>query len=110
MPIIIHNCGFVARLGYAGLSLGPFIFIAGATASARLLNHERIHWRQQREMLFVGQWVWYGVEYLARRLRGGGHAKAYRAISFEREAYGNQENLSYLATRRRWAWVQFLKQ
>ena len=40
-----------------------------------------------------------------RLLRRG---NAYRAISFEREAYDNQRDASYLSHRRHFAWRHYL--
>ena len=33
---------------------------------------------------------------------------AYRNISFEREAYGNQENSNYLKERKLFSWLKYL--
>jgi len=59
-------------------------------------------------MLFIFQWLWYGVEYLVRLAQYRNHDKAYYNISFEREAYDNEKNLEYLKTRPRWAWIKYL--
>ena len=32
----------------------------------------------------------------------------YRAISFEREAYGNEKNLTYTITRAKYAWRKLI--
>lgn len=68
-----------------------------------VLNHEAIHCRQQLEwlylpffVLYVGEWVWH-------MLRLHDWDRAYRAISFEREAYGHGYDLGYLARRRPYA-------
>lgn len=34
------------------------------TLSAKTKNHERIHTRQMLETLFIGFYLWYGIEYL----------------------------------------------
>ena len=64
-----------------------------------VLNHELIHCQQQREWLYlpffiiyVAEWLWYLIKYR-------NHDKAYRSISFEREAYANEKNLNYLRDR-----------
>ncbi len=36
--------------------------------------------------------------------------KAYREIPFEREAYGHEEEGGYLATRKRYAWLKYIRQ
>lgn len=69
------------------------------------LNHERIHTLQQREMLFVFFYLWYGVEFLVRLcLCKGDPMRAYYSIGFEREAYGHERDLSYCRWRRWYAW------
>lgn len=37
----------------------------------------------------------------------GGYA--YHDISFEEEAYGNENNLEYLETRKHYSWTKYLK-
>ena len=59
----------------------------------QLINHERIHTAQMLEMLVVGFYLWYTVEWLVRLLMRG---NAYLNISFEREAYRHMYNLEYL--------------
>ena len=34
---------------------------------------------------------------------------AYRNISFEREAYSNEKDLSYLDNRKWFAWIRYIK-
>lgn len=72
------------------------------------INHESIHLKQERELLFIGFCVWYLFEYFFVRsiqYRFKMHL-AYRNVSFEREAYENEHDLTYLKTRR---WYSFLK-
>lgn len=71
-------------------------------------NHERIHFRQQRELLWLPFLVWYFLEFVVRYIQLGNWDKAYRRISFEREAFANDENLEYRAGRRLWAWWKYL--
>ncbi|MEE1208129.1 MAG: hypothetical protein UHP27_08180 [Muribaculaceae bacterium] len=68
-----------------------------------MINHERIHDAQQRELLWVPFYVIYVLEWLMWMVRYRNWDRAYRAISFEREAYANAGNLHYLATRRHYA-------
>lgn len=75
-----------------------------------LIVHERIHFRQQREMLYLPFFLWYGLEFLVRFLANGMNwDRAYRSISFEREAYSNQYEKEYLKTRKLFAWWKYLK-
>ncbi len=68
-------------------------------------NHEYIHTLQQRELLWIGFFMWYHIEWLVRFVKYKGDGmKAYRNINFEREAYDNQANLNYPAERLPFAW------
>ncbi|MEX0995648.1 MAG: hypothetical protein WDZ45_01210 [Flavobacteriaceae bacterium] len=73
------------------------------------MNHERIHLRQQLELLILPFYLWYGLEFLLRLLYFRNRYKAYRNISFEREAYSNEADLYYLKRRKFWAFIGYLK-
>lgn len=98
----------VPRLWVGGLTLFPFVFCKYAKPSARLINHERIHLQQQIELGLFPFYVWYILEFLVRWVRYRQWYKAYRNISFEREAYHNDQNLVYLQTRRLWSFWKYL--
>ena len=68
--------------------------------NARVINHERIHDAQQRELLYLPFYILYVLEWLWHLLRLRDSRKAYRAISFEREAYANDHDLNYLSRRK----------
>lgn len=74
-----------------------------------IINHERIHTAQQRELLFVPFYLLYIIEWLVRLLIYRNSDSAYRNISFEREAYTHGNDLTYLSSRRRFAWLRFLR-
>ena len=63
------------------------------------VNHEKIHLRQQLEMLILPFFIWYFLEYLVRLVQYKNKDLAYRNISFEREAYANETDLDYLKNR-----------
>lgn len=98
---IIYN-RFLPFKGFAAINLCGVVFARRECRplSATTLNHEAIHTAQMRELLYVGFYLCYLVEWLARLFRNG---NAYRNISFEREAYANQLDPDYLMARRRWA-------
>ena len=77
--------------------------------SEKTKNHETIHYRQQLEMLFVFQWIMYGLFHLwgLIKYRGDGQL-AYYQNPFEREAYANDQNLGYLNDRKHWAWTRYI--
>lgn len=66
-----------------------------------VLNHEAIHTAQMKELLYVGFYVLYLLEWLYRLVF---HTRtAYEGISFEEEAYSHQHEKDYLKTRRHFA-------
>ena len=72
-----------------------------------LMNHERIHLRQQWELLVVPFFILYIYEYVRNIWNGMTTTDAYRNISFEREAKANEKNLNYLSERKRNAWRKY---
>lgn len=71
------------------------------------INHEKIHFRQQIELLLVGFYIWYTIEYFVNYLKYRKRYSAYLAISFEKEAYANESNLDYLKARKAYSWFKF---
>jgi hypothetical protein len=91
---------------YTGLSFFIFIWISKHTKDeAKLVRHEKIHFLQQIEMLFVFHWLLYAFFYIWSRTKGHGHFIAYRYNPFELEAYNNEHDTDYLKKRRSFAWV-----
>ena len=74
-----------------------------------VINHERIHTAQQRELLFVPFYILYVIEWLVRLVQFRNRHDAYMNISFEREAYANGDNLDYLPNRKLFAWRHYLQ-
>jgi hypothetical protein len=73
--------------------------------TAKTIRHETIHLRQMGELLIAGFYLWYFIEWLFRLFLPG---NAYRNISFEREAYANENNEYYLMERKRFAFLKYL--
>ena len=90
------------------MTIWPFVLVRKPNPSARLLNHERIHLRQQLELGIIPFYIWYFSEYGYYRLRGRTHYAAYRAIRFEREAFEHDDNLKYLKNRPFWGFLNVL--
>lgn len=82
--------------GYVGFAVYPFIFIKKGRATDVVINHEKIHLRQQKELLIIVFFIAYALNYLVNLFIYKNSDKAYRNISFEREAYQNEKNLNYL--------------
>ena len=96
----------VPFLWVEGMTLWPFVLVRRRHPSTFLLNHERIHLRQQVELGLVVFYGWYLLEYLYRWYQYKDQYLAYRNISFEREAFANDRNLTYLEKRK---WYSFWK-
>lgn len=96
--------------GYRGLTLFPFVIIKDFLDKENkvLLNHEKIHIRQQLELLIVPFFVLYFLEFLLRLIQFKDRNKAYRNISFEREAYANEKDLDYLKKRPFWKFRNYI--
>ncbi|MDE6371314.1 MAG: hypothetical protein K2K92_07480 [Duncaniella sp.] len=75
-----------------------------------VVNHERIHTAQQRELLFVPFYILYIIEWTCRFIQFRDWKQAYYNISFEREAYTHGNDLSYLPSRPHYSWIRFLRQ
>jgi len=122
-----------------GITLCPFGIYVKEQYLTRLktINHEKIHWQQQLEMIVAGViiailttvillsfnvfslwlltllafpflffYLWYVIEWFLRIFINGN--KAYVSLSFEREAYGNADNMEYLDTRKPFSWLRYM--
>jgi|LauGreDrversion4_2_1035121.scaffolds.fasta_scaffold02896_23 hypothetical protein len=85
--------------GIRAMALFPFILMPKSTiVDDELLNHERIHLRQQLELLVIPFYVWYLIE-LKR--------KGYYGVCFEREAYLNDGDMRYLKKRKPYSFLKY---
>lgn len=95
---------------YVGLSLWPFIFLKSKSfkQDTVLINHEKIHLRQQQELLIIPFYIIYLTEWVLRCIWYADTYRAYQNISFEREAYQNENNLGYLTRRKPYSFIKYL--
>tara|TARA_R110002050_G_scaffold273113_1_gene417035 strand:- start:26949 stop:27287 length:339 start_codon:yes stop_codon:yes gene_type:complete len=102
---------YIVPKGYTALAVFPFVFLKSKDLKVDeiLLNHEKIHLRQQLEMLILPFYLFYVGEFLIRLLQYKNWNKAYRNISFEREAYYNESHLDYLEQRTFWHFLKYLR-
>lgn len=104
MKIIYNN--YIPVKGFLAMNLFGVLFVRGKKKklSKVTLNHEAIHTEQMKELLYIPFYLVYCIEYLINlfRFKFNGHT-AYRNISFEKEAYSNQNNLCYLKAREHFA-------
>ena len=61
---------------------------------------------QQRELLYLPFFVWYGIEWLVLLLKYRDRMEAYRHIRFEQEAYRHQHDLTYLEKRKHYHYLR----
>lgn len=69
----------------------------------QMMTHELIHCQQQLECLYLPFIVLYLMEWLINLIRYRNRAQAYHEISFEREAYGHENEVDYPQQRRHYA-------
>lgn len=104
MKIIYNN--LIPFKGFKAINLFGVLFVRkGCTMSESDINHEAIHTAQMKEMLYIFFYAWYIIEWVIRLLMKG---NAYQNISFEKEAYENENSLSYLNTRNKYSWFKYI--
>ena len=132
MAKVIYN-NIIPSSGYQAMTILPFIFARKRfdPLADHTLYHERIHLRQQLEVLVTlfgvmsglcltliswwwmilvpfGYYILYITEYLVRGIMYNDNKEGYRNISFEQEAFMNERDFEYLKRRRPFAWIKYL--
>lgn len=89
-----------------GITLAPFgIFLKEKYLNDQIvINHELIHYEQQKELLFIFFYILYFLEWFIKFFFYG--KRAYHYISFEKEANEHEKNNDYFYKRRKYAWVK----
>jgi hypothetical protein len=118
-PITIYNDNLLDSVSWFmkidGISLFPFIILrerykTGDTwwvvRGGKMVNHETIHFQQAIELGVIPFYILYILEYIIKSVLYFSIEKAYKNISFEREAYENEYNLKYLKQRKRYNWIK----
>ena len=99
---------------YKAINVCGVLFVKkGTEVTPRLLQHEKIHTKQMLEMMIVGFYLVYVIEFIYRYIKQKPNGRsrwrqACRAISFEREAYFNESRPNYFALREPYQWVIYL--
>ena len=89
---------------FLAICLFGFIFAKRALNPIEY-NHERIHAAQQRELLYLPFFIWYGIEWLILFVKYRDWMKAYYNVRFEKEAYNHQKDLQYLKNRKHYHYI-----
>ena len=98
---IIYN-KIIPFKGFTAINLFGVLFAReGHTITPPTINHEKIHTAQMRELGYIFFYILYFLEWLYRLCVDT--KRAYRAISFEQEAYLHRHDYKYLATRKHYA-------
>lgn len=92
------------------MALFPFILIKRRQdfLNPQLVRHEKIHIKQQLELLVLPFYVIYLLNYFINLVIYFNHHKAYRNIIFEKEAYQKDKDAGYLSERKSWAFMKYL--
>lgn len=105
---IVYN-KWIPFKGFYAINLFGIYFIReqykDTKISEKTLNHEAIHTEQMKELGYIFFYIWYFIEWLIRLFING--RCAYSKISFEMEAYENDENYEYLNRRKHYNWFKY---
>ena len=102
-PIFIENCNYLGK-DVNAMTVGPFVFCKpGVEETTR--NHEKIHYQQNIETIFIGMIFIYTYDYIKALISGKDSYDAYMSTRAEIEAYDNENNLEYLSQRKRYQWI-----
>lgn len=106
--MLIVASKYLVPNGFMGITIFPFVFLKKKIYKTDkiLINHENIHLRQQLELGILFFFLWYLFEFIFRFIVTKNKQKAYRDLSFEREAYTFEKDLEYISKRK---WYSFLK-
>lgn len=93
----------------SAMALFPFMVFKDPKQKGNplLINHEKIHFMQQLELLIIPFYLLYLLFYLLNLIRFRDHSRAYFSICFEREAYANDGNMNYLQKRGLYSWLRY---
>lgn len=92
--------------GYIAINLFGILFVRKELfhkLDQTTINHEAIHTEQMKELLYIGFYIIYLLEWLYRVLftKDRFTHQAYKNISFEKEAFTHQEDFNYIEWRRK---------
>jgi hypothetical protein len=116
LPIIKYGEYWILGKSIIGIAIFPFIFLKKSYFESmsyqkeerlsKTINHEKIHIKQQIELLVIPFYILYFLFYFLNLFKKG---DAYRNIPFEKEAYANEYNYEYLGKRKLFSWVNYIK-
>lgn len=89
------------------IAIFPFV-ISKESLSHDVINHEKIHFKQQLELLIIPFYIIYSYFFFLNYIKYKDYTKAYLSIPFEKEAYENEDNLNYLDERQMFSWIKYI--
>lgn len=116
MKVIINN--IIPFKGFLAINIFGILFVRLSTYEKMLerhkydkyweevLNHERIHTAQMKELLYIFFYLWYFLEWLIKVFYYFNFKKAYKNIGFEREANKYEKYFEYLDVRKHYSWIK----
>lgn len=113
MKIIYNN--IIPFKGFVAINLFGVLFarkeyknyLTDSVGLNHIINHESIHTAQMKELLYVGFYIWYFIEWLVQLIINIKNPSiAYYCIRFEREAYAHQHDSNYLKNRKHYNWLK----
>lgn len=108
-PIVIENklSSFICRmlLSTPLLIVWPFILIRDEKTCLIKLNKSKIKWHQLTELFVLGRFVLYLWDYVEGLIKYKSFDKAHRRVRFEQELLHYGHNMTYLAYRPVFGWV-----
>jgi hypothetical protein len=106
----VIRCKWFPPKGFRAITILNYIIVRGNDIiNYMVMNHESIHYMQERELAYAGFYMIYVVEFFCRLIQYRNWHTAYRNISFEREAYANQNDYNYYRTRAHYAWLNYIR-
>lgn len=97
MKVIVNK--ILPPKGFLAINLFGVIFSKRKLTDIQQ-NHEAIHTAQMKELLYIGFYILYVLEWLYKLTIYHYFKQAYYALSFEKEAYEHQYELDYLNNRK----------
>lgn len=112
MKIIFNK--FIPFKGFIAINIFGILFVRKEYKNSlreKDINHENIHTQQMKELLFIFFYIWYFVEWVIKFCIFIFKSRLdipYRSISFEQEAYINEDNFDYIKNRKHYSWVKYI--
>ena len=110
MPIIITSKLltklFSIVISVYAITLFPFIILS-EEVDEYTMNHELIHFEQQKELFVVGFYALYVYDFIKGMIKYKNKDMAYYLIRFEQEAYNYESDLGYIVDREKNAWKEY---